>query len=214
MSAESSAKVQQLYSESQQSGVKNILAAQIGYQKDASGFHLSQSMSGLHFLGLAACLVTVDHCTAAKALQELIADSAVDRAIIPTSQQLEDLIHALAYKLTKSGFADSVLIWGIWLESTTQKTCVMVNPQSGKVIRQVVKATSSLRLLGQAYRLHTRIPQNLAAWVIAFLEWSLGNQPSVMMSSKKTLLTQPDSPVLVELMMMVQGRCRRVQGAA
>jgi hypothetical protein len=199
MSLESSAKVHQLCSQSQQSAVIRFMKAQIGYQKGDSGWQLSQSDSGLRFLGLTACLVTIDHWAAAEALRELITETAMDRKLIPTSQQLKQLIHALEYRLSKSGFPDSVLGWGIWLDKATQKTCIMVSPPSGKVVRELVKAASSLGRLGQTHKLYLKIPLSQAAWVIAFLKWCLGAPPSVMMGGNPPLLTQPDSSVFVNL---------------
>src|SRR6202034_3603152 len=86
-----------------------------------------------------------------------------------------------------------------WLDKMTQKTCIMVSPPSGRVVRELVKATSSLGRLGQTHKLYLKIPLSQAAWVIAFPKCCLGAPPSVMIGGKSPLLTQPDSSVFLDL---------------
>ena len=198
ISVESTRKVEMLCLQSHQSAIINTLKAYVGYKKGDSGWQLAQSDSGLRFLSLVACLLTIDHWTAAGALSELITSTAADRTLVPTSYQLKQLMHALDYKLACSGFADTVLGYGIWLDHQIQRVTISTASPSAKVVVQLVKAMSSLGRMGEVHKMYVQIPAGQAPWIIAFIKWCFGSPPSVVLGDRN-LLAQDDSLVLVKL---------------
>ena len=198
MSLETCRKVEMLCSQSHQSTVINTLKAYVGYKKGDSGWQLAQSDSGVRFLGLVACLLTMDHWIAAGALSELITETATDRTILPTVHQLKQLMHALDYRLARSGFADTVLGYGIWLDHHVQKVTISTPSPSKKVVVELVKAMSSLGRLGENRRMRVRVPEKQAPWIIAFVKYSFGLPPSVFLGDEH-LLVQADSPISINV---------------
>jgi hypothetical protein len=212
MSAESCYKAYLLCNRSHESAVLSFLKAQIGYRKGDCGWQLAQSDAGLRFLGLAACLNTIGSWNAAIVLHELIYTTATDKKLVPTSQHLKQLIQAVEDRLATSGFAESALGWAIMLSNETEtsedvqspqlligeKHCTMAPP--AKAVVGLTKAMSRLARVGEeVQRIEIVTTVDHAAWLVAFVKWSLGAPPAIVLYNGRTLGPETDLRVILRL---------------
>lgn len=81
-----------------------------------------QSHTGVRFLGLAACLSTLNSWNAAVILHKVIYFTADDKKFVPTVQHLKQLLNDVEDRLAKSEFSESALGWTtvISMETETQ----------------------------------------------------------------------------------------------
>lgn len=196
---ESCAKAHQLCSRVHESTVLAFLKAQIGFQKGDSGWQLSQSDAGLRFLALAACLLTIDWWRAAELLRNLFTATAADKTLIPTSQQIKQLLTAVNYRLACSGFADNIIGWRLLIEKTAGIGIVTILPPSSDILSRLILALSDLKRLGEAQSVHIKTNVAGGAWIIAFIKWCLGEPPTVILPKSKETLIQSSSRVYVYL---------------
>ena len=154
MCAESCAKAHQLCSRAHESTTLSFLKAQVGFQRGDSGWQLSQSNAGLRFLALAACLLTIDWWRAAALLRKLITSIAEDKRLIPTFQQLKQLLTAISYRLACSGFAIYVVGWKIWVEELTGAGHLEIDIPSSRLLFQLITTLSNLERLGETESVH------------------------------------------------------------
>ena len=201
--AESCAKAHQLCSRAHESTVVSFLKAQIGFRKGDSGWQLSQSDAGLRFLALAACLLTIDGWRAAELLRKLITATAADKRLIPTSQQIKQLLTALDYRLACSGFTDNIVGWKIWLGNTGYDDCVTISPPSSDTLSRLITALSDLERLGEAQSVHVETAGDVGAWIMAFIKWCLGEPPTVILPTSSTSLSKQ---VVVSISICRRGR--------
>ncbi|KAI9713985.1 MAG: hypothetical protein M1820_000715 [Bogoriella megaspora] len=204
---ETRTKVELLCSRSHQSAVVSFIKLQIGYQKGDSGWHLAQSDAGVRFLALAACLLTTDWWAAAEMLRGLLIATAVDNRLIPTSKQLKQLLIALNYRLSCSGFADNVCGWRSWLDRIAQQTKPLETP-SGGTLGKLIVSLSELDRLGEARTVHIDTNMEEAPWMTAFIKWCLGFPPLVVDSGDQETLVHGSSRVIVS----VPSKDRNVSG--
>ena len=200
MCAESCAKAHQLCSRAHESTIVSFLKSQIGFQAGDSGWQLSQSDAGLRFLALAACLLTIDSWRAAELLRKLITSTAADKRLIPTSQQIKQLLTAVNYRLACSGFADNIIGWKIWIENMIEGGLLEISAPSSDTLIKIVSTLSDLERLGEAQSVHIETPVDGAAWIIAFIKWCLGEPPTVTMPETMVTLVRSSSRVHLHLL--------------
>ena len=205
--AESCAKAHQLCSRSHESTFVSFLKAQIGFPKGDCGWQLSQSDAGLRFLALAACLLTIDGWRAAEMLRGLITATAADKTLVPTSQQLKQLLTALNYRLACSGFTDNVVGWKIILEKTGYDG-VTITPPSSDILSRLIAALSDLERLGESQSVHVETACDVGAWIIAFIKWCLGEPPTVILPTESR--AESSSRVYLHLQPFGQSRDMKI----
>ena len=200
MAPETRAKVNNLCIRSHESAVMNFIKAQIGFQKGDCSWQLAQTDAGTRFLGLAAALLTVDYWIASEALNCLLKETAENSRLVPTSNQLKQLLKSLEYKLSQSAFVERVLKWSLVISQATKApSSSTASPPSQELIVELVKAVSNISRLGQAKKLQITAPFNQAAWVVAFVEWSTGLAPSVIVDNATNIYIEPLSQITVRL---------------
>ena len=153
-----------------------------------------------------------------KAAQELhthLKRSSPDGQLLPTISQLKDLLSKLEPRLMKSGFADCLLGWHIWMtcqESGFQPLFLQQPPDGveerqsqidfgrssrlcppGGIIFDLTRALGELDRLGEVNFVIIKTPACIAVWIIAFVDWCLGVKPLL----KNSRITQSDIGGLV-----------------
>lgn len=216
MSPESCHKVHILCSRIHESAVLSFLKARIGYRKGDCSWHLAQSYAGLQFLGLAACLSTLNPWSAAIVLHRLIYATASDKTLIPTPQHLKQLVLAVEDPLAKSGFTESALGWSpIFLDedvhseisndelSPAEKLATIVAPIDAVI--GLTQAMSQLARVGERLqRIEIKTKAANAAWLVAFVKWCLGAPPAIVFHDGKSLTGIGDSPVVLRVLKNAQ----------
>ena len=197
--SETYAKVHLLCSQSHESAVLSFLKLSIGYLKGDSGWQLAQSDAGLRFLALAACLQTIDPWRAAELLKKLITESAADRLLVPTSQQIKQLLLALSYRLGCSGFADVVVGWRIWLEKTIGETIDFFGSPSNDTLFHLIRALSETERIGEAHSVNVQISVSEAPWIIAYIKWCLHEPPTVVNYGRDQTLLRAHPRLIIYL---------------
>ena len=211
MSPESCHKAFLLCTRSHESAVLAFLKARIGYRTGDSAWQLAQSDAGLRFLGLAACLCTIGSWDAAVILHELIQTTAADKKLVPTSQHLKQLMRALEDRLATSGFAESALGWAILFDHEAKDSdfreyrCRFgdshcTNTPSTKLIVGLTMAMSRLARIGEEVkRVEVTASVGAAAWLLAFIKWSLGTPPVTVFPDGRTFAPHNDSRVILRI---------------
>ena len=200
MSQETCMKVERVAGLHHQSVFVNFLKAQIGYSSGDSAAQLSLSAAGVRFMGLAAALVTLGAFKGAAALESMMAETASERQLLPTVSHLRDLLNVLEYKLVRTGFAESAAGWGIWFNSNSLLSDghkILVSMQTApqqQELTELIKALREIGRLGDAIQVTVTVMRS-AAWVTAFIKWSLGMPPSIISDHGTTLLEQPESNI-------------------
>ncbi|KAJ6143716.1 hypothetical protein N7471_003169 [Penicillium samsonianum] len=202
MAPETCVKVNKLCIRSHESAVLNFLKAQIGFKKGDCGWQLTQTDAGTRFLGLAAALLSVDYWVASEALNRLLRETAEDLRLVPTSYQLKVLLKSLEYKLSQSGFVEKILGWSsnISLVIDVAPSFTSASP-SQELLVELVKALSDISRVGQAKGLQIKAPVDQAAWIIAFIEWSIGLAPSVIIENDTCIHIEPMSVITIRLLL-------------
>ena len=208
MSDESRLKVEQA-AKFNASATIQFLQAKIGYAKGDAPDFLSKTDGGVRLLGLASALLcTSSHLFAARAMDMMIQNSApfsLDRRILPTILQLERLFAALDSKLSRSGFAELVSGWQVWLGNLpgvnqifTQRSRHDDTHPPAEMLAAIVEAFRSIKRIGVAEEendadettieiwAHESIP-----WITAFTKWSLGSLPIIRLQNGTTLVGEP-----------------------
>ena len=193
-------KVERIAGMHHQSATVKFLKAQIGYSPGDSAAQLALDMSGVRFLGLAAALNTLGAFQGALALESMLTSSARGEQPLPTVTQLKELLLALDYKLNRTGFAASLVGWGLFftnhpLISAEEQTALSLQmAASPDETKHLVRALRELARLGDATQVTVTV--GIAApWVTAFIKWSLGIPPSIYAKDGTPLLEQPGSRI-------------------
>ncbi|KAH7257945.1 hypothetical protein BKA59DRAFT_523359 [Fusarium tricinctum] len=190
-----------------QPAMLNFLKCTVGYSKNDCASYLGQSLAGLHFLTLAATLVTwKDQFKAVEALHDMVNSTATDKTLVPTVRQVKDLLARIEPRCQRSGFAEEVAGWQMLLDRslTLRKTPVRSkfdtwSAPSPQNLGSLVNALRQLSRVGNADITRITIQTSkCAAWTIAFVKWSLGCPPSVVYGNTIVpSLEQADSKVTV-----------------
>lgn len=181
------------------SSVLSFIKLQVGYTKGDSGYQLARSDAGLRFLGLAACLSTLEPWNAAVILHDLISKTAHDRTMVPSTQQLKQLVLALQARLSRSGFCESVCGWASIVMHELNDHDSTIEVPSDKTIAALVTALSHTARLGdENSKVRVSTPMMYAAWIIAFIKWCLGQSPRVIFEDGRTRGLDSDSQVSVQ----------------
>ena len=212
MSPESCHKAYLLCNRSYESAVLSFLKALIGYRKGDCGWQLAQSDAGLRFLGLAACLSTIDSWNAAVVLHKLIYTTAADKKLVPTSQHLKQLMQAVEDRLARSGFSESALGWArifskeMEISGDIQSGQLLIGEKSATMapptdaVVGLTQAMSRLARVGEEIqRIEIATTADHAAWFVAFVKWCLGAPPTIVFYNDRTLASESDSRVTLRL---------------
>ena len=151
--------------------VQKFLLAKIGYAKGGSIDALSNSSGGIRFLCLASALISgSSNFDAAIALENMIRDTAEDKAMIPTLYQLKDLLEILEPRLKRACFLDEVAGYHALLSDSQQlsQLAAMVVP-SPPAIQMLVESFRELARIGTADALSLKLTVGpFAPWISAF----------------------------------------------
>jgi len=200
-----------------------FLKAAVGYSTSDCATQLGGSEAGLRFLGLAAALINSTNLFhGAKAINIMLRSTASDLRLLPTVQQLRDLLASLEARSQRCGFAENVTGWHIFLLETVvphlygdnnrqglnegrpedwQNSLLRTAP-SPEMVTQLVDTFRQLARIGDSTIVGATIKVTTAApWVIAFTKWCLGLPPSVYTEDKRQFLGQSLSPVTIVILM-------------
>ena len=191
-------KVEDLVLKTKPPAVISFLSAVVGYSPTDCASHLVRSLAGVQFLGLAASLVTsIGSFEGGNALAAMLVDSAADKTLVPTARQLGDLLKSVEHRCVRSGFADSVLGYHIFLTSQedlsrTQaqdlwRDCALHPEPEG--VAMLVDAFRQLSRVGHAQGITIKSTA-CAPWIIAFTKWCFGFPPSIYFEDGHPLLEQ------------------------
>jgi hypothetical protein len=196
--------------------VLSFLKVQIGYRKGDCGWQLAQSDAGLRFLGLAACLGSLDPWNAALVLHRSIHATAADKTLTPTPQQLKQLVLAVEDRLARSGFAESVLGWShIFMDECDSSEVVQGSVQfpsdkfatraaPNDAVVALTQAMSRLARVGERLqRIEILTVATHAAWLVAFVKWCLGTPPTIVFRDGRSLAPDGDPQVVLRVLKSV-----------
>lgn len=191
------------------SSVLSFVKLQVGYMKGDSGYQLARSDAGIRFLGLAACLSTLNPWNAAVILHDLISKTARDRTMVPSAQQLKQLVLALQARLSRSGFCESVVGWSRIFMDELDDHDSRIEVPTDKAIGALVTALSHTARLGdENSKVRISTPSAFAAWIIAFVKWCLGQPPRIIFENGRTRGLDSDSQVSVQFRPGAYGEVR------
>lgn len=133
---------------------------------------------------------------------------------LPILTQLKDLFKVLEPKFTRSSFSDSLGKWSIDLQPIRCKGDLVENHvPHPKDLCRIIQALSEIGRVGQADYAIFSVPDNIAIWVIAFVEWSLGSPPLISPTSGRSTddeLSQWAGGELLDKVSSLDRVCRRV----
>ena len=189
----------------------NFVNVSIGYSAGDCAALLGQNIAGLQFLALAAALVTsMGSFKSSTAIQAMLASTAKDKTLLPTVEQVRGLLDKIEPRCHASGFADDVGGWqlllnkfssdGFSIEDRALYGGMMYFPKC-QGVENLVDALRQLRRLGNDDITKVTIRTTACApWTIAFVKWSLGYPPSVVLDNGDPIVEQPGSEVTVVIM--------------
>lgn len=92
--------------------VLSFLHSTVGYSTNDCATQLGKNTAGLQFLALATALITtVGSSKSGIIIQEMLASTAKDKALLPTVRQVRDLLSSLEPRCYRAGIADDVVGW-------------------------------------------------------------------------------------------------------
>lgn len=185
--------------------VVKFLKSKIGYLAHDSAIQLSMSNAGVRFLSLAAALLcTSSNFAGAEALMLMIKSSSQKDQMLPTLLQLQDLLDALDYKLLRTRFADDIIGWETFLFEHPKCPSrfhqgLTLHPAVDE-LEKLVAAFRIIERVGDGDTASIRITAAVACpWLIAFIKWCLGMPPTIVMANGTTMLAQPKSKVILNI---------------
>lgn len=217
MSSTACEKVTRLCDRSHESAVLGFLKASIGFSANDSGYFLTRSDAGQRFLGLAACLCSLDLWTASGILHSLIRSTAQDKMDVPGRKHLQALLAALEPKLARSYFTNDVVGWANIFSAKDVVIPPSDNNQTGdhraakqpdytvvpgeQIITTLIQALSTISRIGEDGKERIRVGTTAseAAWLTAFVKWSLGESPRVIFNDIDGPGDESSSPVTIEV---------------
>lgn len=120
---------------------------------------LARNNAGMRFLGLATSMVaTMGSFQSAAALELMLAQSAAVKQLLPSKRRLQDLMEILEGRSHASGFADSVIGWGLLLRDPAVATDFQREWLS---MERGVPCPESLEKVVDAFRQPPRIDEDL-----------------------------------------------------
>ncbi|KAF4991856.1 hypothetical protein FGRMN_7574 [Fusarium graminum] len=189
-----------------QPAVLAFLKVSIGYSKNDCVSYLGKSQAGVQFLALASALVTWPRIfDAATCLHTMLVATASDKTLVPTVRQVKDLLTSIEPRCHHSGFTDEVIGWHLLLSRHpgVEDYWIQDDPciPDSEGLANMIDALRQLNRIGtvdvEKLSLRTR---NCAAWTIAFIKWSLGYPPAILIEgTNMPLLESPESRVTVNI---------------
>jgi len=164
----------------------------------------------VRFLGLAVPLVTtLDTLESAKAVLSMMRSSAFDPTTIPTIRELKHLLASLDARCYKCGFADLIVDSQGLLrdkalphalraqrEQYTQAEAFLDSAPSPEMLCSLVDTFRQLARMGESSVIGATIKVgSAAAWIIAFITWTLGAPPSIHTDDGQILHQETHSQV-------------------
>ena len=150
----------------------------------------------------------------AEVLHELIYSTALDKRLVPSRQNIKHLIQAVEDKLALSGFAEDVLGWALFFDHGSlplhaEKASKSPN-QNPTPFRPLFPPAKALVDLTQALSQFARVGEEIqtieissnpqfAAWLIAFIKWSLGVPPVIVLSKTEVFGSENNPGVVLRL---------------
>jgi len=202
--------------------VIQILRAAMGYSTSDCATQLGKSVAGIRFLGLAAALInSTDVFLSAKAISIMLRNTASGPMLLPTLQQLRDLLASLEPRLQRCGFAKCVTGWHIFLLKTVvpyihkeynqglhdgvlkgwQDSLLTATPSS-EMVAKLVDTFRQLARNGESTTVRATVKVTTAApWIIAFIKWFLGRPPSVHTEDERQFYGESISSITVVIRM-------------
>ncbi|KAK4196576.1 hypothetical protein QBC40DRAFT_351674 [Triangularia verruculosa] len=197
MSTETRRKIERSVLPTPPPAVLGFLQVTIGFSANDSISYLGRSLAGLQFLGLACTLVTVmDSFPSGVALHAMLEESAADKTLLPTEQQVIDLLKSIEPRCHKSGFAIDVLGWAHLLKQSSWQ-----EHPSKEAMVALVNAFRAISRIGESEVTHVVIETlpSVAPWTAAFTKWCLGIPPSIAHVDGTPGLEQPGSKVVITI---------------
>jgi hypothetical protein len=195
---ETEIKVETFASRSHTSYVLEFLKARIGWAKGNATQALCKTNGAIRFLALAAALTTWTSFEAAQSIELMLKSNAAAGQLTPTVLQLQVLVTALEYKLTRAGFAEELLKWHRHIAKQLPRHIA-----SNRRIREILQSATRypppdcLAALVEAFRSISRIggavrieiwTGSSTPWVIAFTKWCLGASPKILLEDGTVIL--------------------------
>ncbi|KFY77278.1 hypothetical protein V499_03261 [Pseudogymnoascus sp. VKM F-103] len=192
ISSRTASKVEKTIALSPEPAPVKFLKGLVGFFPNDCATQLSNTHSGIRFLGLAAAIVTtVGPFNGAKALDVMLRDSATDLTLLPTVRHLDDLLGSLEARSYRCGFAESVVGWEIVLrkeilpsisseERRQNLSQNSLRAPSSETIACLVAAFRQVARMGSSTVIGMTIKVSKAApWILAFAQWCLEIPPSL-----------------------------------
>ena len=201
-------KIERIIDSQSEGLVIRFLKCKVGYASNGAIDLLRRSMAGVNILALIAALLgSTDNFNVAMAI-ELMMEKTLPQengtVPLPTAYQLNRLIEALEPKLVRVKFAEDVIYWKNWYtrnplvpdyvrkELLDESTSF---PES-ETIHHIVDALRRLSRIGDAEKVEIQASAS-APWITAFIVWSLGIPPKVIIPYGKTILDGESPATLV-----------------
>jgi hypothetical protein len=174
-----------------------FMEAYIGYSANDCATQLVKSVAGVQFFALAAALVSsIGELPAAKALEILLEQTAVDKTQVPPAGQLVPLLKALKPRCASLRFLDSVVYCRNLLvqsHNSAQSKAFwkdVAQVPHADAIAELVLALSKLKESAPSSKLEIRA-SSTSPWVVAFTSWVFGAFPSIAFENERPFLTSP-----------------------
>ena len=209
ISPETRTKIETLANRGYTSHVLNFVKATVGYKKNDCVWQLAQSDGGIRFLCFAATLYTMGNSEAALRLDQLLQKTQKGAMRRPTLHHLQALIDVLEPKLKISDFAAGIAADEQWFRSvmnalpdTVRKTLsfdvAQVPPERAFI--ELILAMSESSRVGEESDLMVKVRPYHLPWLLAFLKWSLGGSPRIILPDGKSLIDADGSTVILQLL--------------
>lgn len=188
-----------------------FFSGMVGYSAGDCIAHLSESLAGVQFLGLATPLVTtLPISQAGDVIATMLAKSAADKTLVPSRRQVTDLLKSIEGRCYHASFMEDVFGWEHLLQKMIQPTLTrnygppgadapFLRSQPGiGGIESLVDAFRQLHRLGESHITRLTIRTALAIpWTVSFVKWCLGYTPSILLEDGTCIFSQENSRVEV-----------------
>ena len=209
ISPETRRKVEVLANRGYTSHVINFVKAKVGYRKNDSVWQLAQSDGGIRFLCFMASLYTMGSSEAALRLDKLLQKTQKDTSPRPTLLHLQDLVDVLEPKLKISDFASTVATAEQWLRTKiaglpetarTKMSFDVAQIPPEQAFTPFISAMSESTRVGEESDLLLQTRSQYVPWLLAFLEWSLGDRPRTLLPDGKCIQESEGSHVVLHIL--------------
>lgn len=187
--------------------VLSFLQSSVGYSANDCASQLGKHTAGLQFLAFATALITtMGSFESGTIIHAMLASSAKDKTLLPTVRQIRDLTASIEPRCCRASLAEDVVGWQGLLNRITPEPPLNIFPLSRTIrhpghesIQSLADALRQLRRVGNAdvTSVTVKTEAQCAPWTLAFVKWSLGYPPTVMLSDGTPIIEQAGSDVTV-----------------